>query len=63
MYFCFIRNVFLYHIFTVIFATDFYAYIPDDKIKGLFASTLNIIAASVRCVSSMVVVPNAKMPG
>ena len=32
----------------------------DKKIKELFASTLNGIPASVRCVSSMVVVLNAK---
>ena len=63
MYFYFTRNVFLYHIFTVFSAIYFYAYLPADKIKGLFASTLNIIAASVRCVSSMVFVPNAKLPG
>ena len=30
------------------------------KIKELFASTLNGIAASVRCVSSIIVVLNAK---
>ena len=30
------------------------------KIKELFASTLKILAASVRCVSSMIVVSNAK---
>ena len=62
MYFYFIRNVCLYHIFTVIFATDFDACIPADKIKELFASTLNRIAASVRCVSSVIVVLNAKLP-
>ena len=32
------------------------------KNNELFASTLNGIAASVRCVSSMVVVINAKLP-
>ena len=32
----------------------------DKKIKELFASTLNGIPASVRCVSSMIVVLNAK---
>ena len=62
MYFYFTRNVFLYHIFTVFFATDFDACIPPDKINELFAFTLNRIAASVRCVSSMIVVPNAKLP-
>ena len=30
-------------------------------IKELFASTLNGVAASVRCVSSMIVVLNAKL--
>ena len=29
----------------------------------LFASILNGIAASARCVSSVIVVPNAKLPG
>ena len=33
----------------------------DKKIKELFASTLNGIAASVRCVSSMIVVLSAKL--
>ena len=32
----------------------------DKKIKELFASTLNGIAASVRCVSSMIAVRDAK---
>ena len=32
------------------------------KIKELFASTLKILAASVRCVSSMIVLLNAKLP-
>ena len=63
MYFYFTRNVFLYHIFTVFSAIYFDAYILADKIKELFASTLNRIAASVRCVSSMVVVLNAKLLG
>ena len=31
------------------------------KIKELFASTLNRITASVKCVSSIIVVPNAKL--
>ena len=31
------------------------------KTKELFASTLNEIAASVRCVSSIIVVVNAKL--
>ena len=34
----------------------------DKKIKEAFASTLNGIAASVRWVSSMIVVLNAKSP-
>ena len=34
-----------------------------QKIKELFASILNRIAASVRCVSSMIAVLNAKLPG
>ena len=32
------------------------------KIKELFASTLNGTPASVRCVSSMIVILNAKLP-
>ena len=32
------------------------------KIKELFASTLNGIAASVRCVPSIIVLLNAKLP-
>ena len=32
----------------------------DKNIKELFASTLNEVTASVRCVSSMIVVLNAK---
>ena len=33
----------------------------DKKIKELFALTLNGIPASVRCVSSIIVVLNAKL--
>ena len=41
----------------------FFSYVCNGKrIKALFASTLNRIAASVRCVSFMVVVLKAKMP-
>ena len=36
-------------------------FVITKKIKELFASTLNGIAASVRCVSSMIVVINAKL--
>ena len=40
----------------------FFSYICyGKKIKELFASTLNGILASVRCVSSMIVVLNAKL--
>ena len=39
----------------------FFSYICNGKkIKELFASTLNGITASVRCVSSMIVVLNGK---
>ena len=39
----------------------FFSYVCNGKtIKELFASTLNEITASVSCVSSMVVVLNAK---
>ena len=38
----------------------FFSYVCNGKnIKELFASTLNGIAASVRCVSSMIIVLNA----
>ena len=33
------------------------------KTRELFTSTLNGIAASVRCVSSIIVILNAKLPG
>ena len=33
----------------------------DNKIKELFASTINEITASVRCVSTMIAVLNAKL--
>ena len=32
-----------------------------QKIEGLFASTLNGIAASVKCMTSIIVVQNAKL--
>ena len=39
----------------------FFSYVcNDEKIKELFASTLDRISISVRCVSSMIVVSNAK---
>ena len=42
----------------------FFSYVCNGKtIKELFASTLNGITASVSCVSSMVVVLNAKLSG
>ena len=40
----------------------FFSYVCNGKKnKELFASTLNGIAASVRCVSSIIVVLNAKL--
>ena len=42
--------------------TETYMFVMDKKLKRLFASTLNVIAVSVRCVSSMIVVINAKLP-
>ena len=40
----------------------FFLYVCNDKkIKELFASTLNGIPASVRCVSSMIIVLNTKV--
>ena len=42
-------------------STNFFSYVCNGKkIKELFASTLNGIHASVRCLSSMIVVVNAK---
>ena len=42
-------------------SANFFSYVCDGKkIKELFASTLNKIPASVRCVSSIIVVLNAK---
>ena len=42
-------------------SANFFSYVCNSKkIKELFASTLNGITASVRCVSSMIVVLNAK---
>ena len=44
-------------------SANFFSYVCNGKrIKELFTSTLNRIAASVRCVSFMVVVLKAKMP-
>ena len=41
---------------------NFFSYVCNgQKIKELLASTLNGIAASVRCVSFMMVVLNAKL--
>ena len=41
-------------------SANFFSYVCNGKkIKELFASTLNGIPASVRCVSSMIVVLNA----
>ena len=41
-------------------SANFFSYVCNDKkIKELFASTLNGIPISVRCVSSMIVVFNA----
>ena len=36
-------------------------FVIAKKIKELFTSTLNRIAASVRCVSSMIIVLNAQL--
>ena len=42
-------------------SANFFLYVCNDKkIKELFVSTLNGKPASVRCVSSMIVVLNAK---
>ena len=42
-------------------SANFFSYACNGKtIEELFASTLNEIPASVRCVSSMIVVLNAK---
>ena len=42
-------------------SANFFSYVCNDKkINELFASTLNKILISVRCVSSMIVVLNAK---
>ena len=43
-------------------ATFFSDVCNSKKIKELFASTLNGITASVRCVSSIIVVLNAELP-
>ena len=44
-------------------SANFFSYVCNGKkkIKELFASTLNGITASVRCVSSIIVVLNAKL--
>ena len=42
-------------------SANFFSYVCDGKkIKELFASTLNGIPASVKCVSSMIIVLNDK---
>ena len=42
-------------------SANFFSYVCNSKkIKELFTSTLNRIPASVRCVSSMIVVLNAE---
>ena len=42
-------------------SANFFSYVYNGKkIKELFASTLNGIIASVKCVSSMIVVLNTK---
>ena len=42
-------------------SANFFPYVCNSKkIKELFASTLNRIPASVKCVSSIIVVLNAK---
>ena len=42
-------------------SANFFSYVCNDKkIKELFATTLNGISVSVRCVSSMIIVLNAK---
>ena len=43
-------------------SANFFSYVCNGKrIKELFASTLDRITASVRCVSSIIVVLNAKL--
>ena len=43
-------------------SANFFSYVCNGKkIKKLFASTLNGITVSVRCVSSIIVVPSAKL--
>ena len=43
-------------------SANFFSYVCNGKkIKELFASTLNGVTASVRCVSSIIVVLNAKL--
>ena len=42
-------------------SVNFFSYVCNGKeVKELFTSTLNGISASVRCVSSIIVVLNAK---
>ena len=44
-------------------STNLFSYVCNGKnINELFASTLNGITVSVRCVSSIIVVLNAKLP-
>ena len=43
-------------------SANFFSYVCNGKkVKELFASTLNGVTASVRCVSSIIVVLNAKL--
>ena len=43
-------------------SANFFSYVCNSKkIKELFASTLNGMTASVRCVSSIIVVLNVKL--
>ena len=43
-------------------SANFFSYVCNSKkIKELFASTLNGIPANVRCVSSIIVILNAKI--
>ena len=43
-------------------SANFFLYVCNGKkIKELFASTLNGVAASVRCMSAIIVVLNAKL--
>ena len=45
-------------------SANFFSYVCNGKkLKEFFTSTLNGLASSVRCVSSMLVVLNTKLPG